>query len=295
MTAARTKAVTRGIARSMNLAIDWKGIGAIRVDQGKNWLMVQGDSQRILRGLPPEAFDAMITDPPYSSGGFVRADKNRATGDKYRKSDAKSVQTLTDFEGDNRDQRSFLKWAELWLWDARAALKKGSVGFVFADWRQLPVTSDAFQLGGFVWRGVFVWNKGGGARRAGYGRFSARCEYGVWGSNGPLVYETDAEAGKVAGLDILEGSFDCGPVKLSRRKHVTEKPVPLMAYVCRACPLGGIVLDPFAGVGSIGIGAVVAGRRFVGIELDPAAYDRACGRLAAYDRDSKVFESLGLE
>lgn len=51
--------------------------------------------------------------------------------------------------------------------------------------------------------------------------------------------------------------------------HPTVKPVALMEYLCRlVTPPGGVVLDPFTGSGTTGIGARRAGLRFVGIEKE---------------------------
>jgi len=55
----------------------------------------------------------------------------------------------------------------------------------------------------------------------------------------------------------------------ARNHHPTVKPVALMRYLVRlVTPPGGVVLDPFCGSGSTGIGAVVEGFRFVGIERE---------------------------
>jgi site-specific DNA-methyltransferase (adenine-specific) len=55
--------------------------------------------------------------------------------------------------------------------------------------------------------------------------------------------------------------------------HPVPKPVPVMAALVRlACPPGGLVLDPFAGVGATLVAARRAGRRAVGVELE----DRFC-------------------
>lgn len=52
--------------------------------------------------------------------------------------------------------------------------------------------------------------------------------------------------------------------------HPTVKPTDLMAYLCRlVTPPGGLVLDPFAGSGSTGVGAVRGGFRFIGFEREP--------------------------
>jgi site-specific DNA-methyltransferase (adenine-specific) len=53
--------------------------------------------------------------------------------------------------------------------------------------------------------------------------------------------------------------------------HMTVKPISLMRWLIDlACPVGegAVVLDPFNGSGSTGCAAVLAGRKYVGIELD---------------------------
>jgi hypothetical protein len=62
--------------------------------------------------------------------------------------------------------------------------------------------------------------------------------------------------------------------------HPTVKPSDLMAYVCRlVTPPGGVVLDPFMGSGSTGVGALREGFGFVGIELDAGYLEIARNRL----------------
>jgi site-specific DNA-methyltransferase (adenine-specific) len=54
-----------------------------------------------------------------------------------------------------------------------------------------------------------------------------------------------------------------------RNLHPTVKPVDLMSYLCKLItPPGGIVLDPFCGSGSTGIGARLSGFGFIGIDRD---------------------------
>ncbi|MGI2025777.1 hypothetical protein [Endozoicomonas acroporae] len=43
----------------------------------------QGDALAQLAELPSEYYEAVITDPPYSSGGTFRSDRQQATGQKY--------------------------------------------------------------------------------------------------------------------------------------------------------------------------------------------------------------------
>jgi site-specific DNA-methyltransferase (adenine-specific) len=63
--------------------------------------------------------------------------------------------------------------------------------------------------------------------------------------------------------------------------HPTVKPRSLMEYLCRLVtpPGGGMILDPFMGSGSTGIGALMTGNRFVGIELEPESFEIARQRI----------------
>jgi DNA modification methylase len=68
--------------------------------------------------------------------------------------------------------------------------------------------------------------------------------------------------------------------------HPTVKPLALMRWlVGLACPPAGLVLDPFCGSGSTGAAALLEGRRFLGIELDPGYARIARARIAHWDGD----------
>lgn len=62
--------------------------------------------------------------------------------------------------------------------------------------------------------------------------------------------------------------------------HPTAKPEYVMDKIL-ANVNGQVICDPFMGSGSTGVAAVKAGKRFVGIEIDPTWFDLACRRLEA--------------
>ena len=37
---------------------------------GDGWTILHGDTLQIIRAFKPQVFDALITDPPYASGGW---------------------------------------------------------------------------------------------------------------------------------------------------------------------------------------------------------------------------------
>lgn len=64
--------------------------------------------------------------------------------------------------------------------------------------------------------------------------------------------------------------------------HPTVKPTDLMRYLCRlVTPPRGIVLDPFTGSGSTGLGALLCDFDFIGIEKDDGYANIADKRLSA--------------
>lgn len=212
-----------------------------------------------LAALPDCFVDAMITDGPYSSGGYVRGDRAKPVLSKYV-DDESPWQGTRGFMGDNRDQRSWCYWMALWLSEAHRVVKPGGYAGVFTDWRQLPSATDSLQAGGFLWRGVVVWDKGPSARAPHTGYFRHQAEYFVWGTKGHL------EPAKHGGP--FPGVIPC-PVLHADKRHVTYKPVPLMRELVRCVPPGGLILDPFAGSGSTLVASLLEGRRGIACEVDP--------------------------
>jgi site-specific DNA-methyltransferase (adenine-specific) len=221
--------------------------------------MVEGDCLTVLGTIPDDDIDAVITDPPYASGGFSRDKKNQRVEVKYQRSGTQ--RRYPTFHGDAHDQRSHLTWSVLWIEACLRVLKPGGYFMVFTDWRQLPLMSDAVQIGGVTWRGVIVWDKGRGARAPHKSYFRHQCEYILWGSKGTIPVLSH------------DGPFDgCiqAPVRLADKFHLTGKPTPLLRELARPVPPGGIILDPFAGSGTTGVAAILSGRRFIGIEREAA-------------------------
>lgn len=228
-----------------------------------NWSLLHGEAFSTLRELADETIDALITDPPYSSGGQFKGDRASSASTKYSRADG-----TPDFTGDNRDQRGFLAWATLWLSESFRACKPGAIVALFTDWRQLPITTDALQSGGFTWRGVIPWNKPNPRPRK--GAFAQGSEFVVWGTKGSCATEGECHALK---------PWLYAPPHYTKRVHLTEKPVDLLRELVRVCPAGGVVLDPFAGSGATGVAALLEGRRFLGVELSAEYHARALARL----------------
>lgn len=233
-----------------------------------------GEALDVLRSIPTASVAAVIADPPYSSGGLMRSDRQAEPSAKYRGFSHSPTETRPPaqdtgtFSGDSKDQRSYSYWSALWLSQACRVGIAGAQVYVFTDWRQLPTTTDAVQGGGWVWRGLLVWDKGVG--RPMKGRFRNHLEYVVWGSNGPMPDPDDVYPSTL---------LSHAPPSGGERIHVTQKPTSLVSEILSIAPPGA-VLDPFMGSGTTLLAAKNAGRKVVGIELDERWCEAAANRLS---------------
>jgi site-specific DNA-methyltransferase (adenine-specific) len=75
--------------------------------------------------------------------------------------------------------------------------------------------------------------------------------------------------------------------------HPTPKPIALMRYLCRIyAPTDSLILDPFLGSGSTGIGALQERCAFIGIDMEQHYVDIADRRIREHCSDQEPPEPL---
>ena len=231
-----------------------------------------GDALDVLPTL--KGIGAVITDPPYSSGGAFRSDRSQKTTVKYsvkRTMGETIAPALPEFSGDSRDQRGYLAWCSLWLTAAMHASVSGAPLAVFTGWRQLPVVSDAVQAGGYNWRGVVCWDKGNARPQSHSISFAAQIEFVVWGTKGPRARTEETIH--------IPGVFRQPSIKGEDRVHIAQKPDAVMRWLMRIAPPGATVLDPFMGSGATLRAAKDLGHPAIGIEADEHSCEVAVEQL----------------
>lgn len=201
-----------------------------------------GDALDVLASIETESVDLVVTDPPY--------------GVEWRSN--RRAETFEELIGDGLDDRAGI--AEV----IRAAVR--TVGqnrhlYVFgpSDVLEGQLVSEPTEL---------IWDKG----RVGMGDLSSQ-----WGpAHEPISFAVSKHrhAGKAGtpnlAVRLRKGSvLRFTPPTGRNVRHPSEKPTGLLRELIESSSRAGdLVLDPFAGVGSTGVAAVLAGRRTILVEIE---------------------------
>lgn len=213
-----------------------------------------GDCLEIMPML--ERSDLCVTDPPYllTSGGCA----NQVMGGLFAQSEYDNSGKLMEV----------VPWGEMGGPIYRA-LKADADCYIMANDKNIWAAHAAFLNAGFGFHNLLTWDKVRATRNRWYMKNLEFTLY-LW-----------------KGAADKRGINDCGSKQLflytynAKRStgHDTEKPVDLMAnYIKQSSQPGDLVLDPFMGSGTAMVACIEAGRRGVGIELDPKWFDVACER-----------------
>lgn len=231
-----------------------------------------GDCLEILPHL--SGIDAVVTDPPYCSGGASEAQKGAATHQGLR-SESIRAGRFTWFDADNMTTAG-LCWLLRGVSVNAPVHEQGHI-LAFCDWRMVPMIAPAMESGGWRYRSCIVWNKG---------HFG--CGLGFRPQHEMIVHLTKRSPAFHA-ADV--GNVITVSRQTEDREHPTQKPVELIEkLVAVTTAHGGAVLDPFMGSGTTGVACVRLGRRFIGIEKERKYFDVAVGRITDELNRLRLFE-----
>ena len=195
-------------------------------------LIASDDAVRWLRTLPAQCADAIITDPPFCSGGFQEASQ-RSTASSFSNQEG-----LSWFSGDQSGTLGIMHLMREVAVEAHRVIRPAGTLTVFTDWRMASFFAAGVESAGWRWRQMIVWDKGHAGPGTGFrNQFEVACHFDRCDSK----YQYH-----------VGNLFRVKRVKNHERIHPTEKPAELLAQIIRVvCPPGGMVIDPFAGSGSL--------------------------------------------
>ena len=256
--------------------------------------IITGDCLPAMAALPAASVDLVFADPPYNlqlSGDLHRPNNSRVDGveadwDKF-----------PDFAAYDRFTRA-------WLGECRRLLKPSGALWVIGTYHNIFRIGAAVQDLGFWLLNDVVWRKTNPMPNFRGRRFTNAHETLLWcATSREARYTFNYDSMKALNDDLQMRSdwlipLCGGPERLrdgdGKKAHPTQKPEALLHRVLLASTRpGDIVLDPFFGTGTTGAVAKRLGRRFVGIERDPAYALVARRRIA--EVSPAASEALALE
>jgi modification methylase len=244
--------------------------------------IVHGDCLAALTTLPAGSVDLVFADPPYNL---------QLTGDLYRPDNSR-VDGVEDAWDRFADFAEYDRFTRAWLGECRRVLKPDGGLWVIGTYHNIFRIGAALQDLGFWLLNDVVWRKSNPMPNFRGRRFTNAHETLLWCARSKEArYTFNYAAMKALNEDVQMRSdwlipLCGGPERLrggdGKKAHPTQKPEALLHRILLASTRPGeIVLDPFFGTGTTGAVAKRLGRRFIGIERDPAYVALARARIAS--------------
>lgn len=225
-----------------------------------------GDSREIIRKVPDNFVDFILTDPPYnlakhSTGNIPLPNRKPMNNDVAQ-----------------WDLEAFVpsEWAEAFI----RILKPTGNLFIFTSYNMIGKWYDCLDHR-FSTTQFMVWHKTNPAPKIFKAGFLNSCEivFCCWNKGHTWNFLSQSEM-----HNFVESPICMAPERLRSPKHPTQKPVSILKkMITIASNVDDIVFDPFMGVGSTGVAALSLGRRFIGFERDEAYFHAAEARLRRED------------
>jgi DNA modification methylase len=209
--------------------------------------LLRGEAVARLGQLESESIDSFVTDPPYGIQLQLKTLPGRPRS----------------ILGDGRLEAIEL-WKR-WLPEAFRVSKPNTAHLIFGTWKSLwmrDLIEQHFRVADCI-----IWDKKCPSMLGYY--FRPRWEL-IW-------YCVKGKVPRPSPVPVNLWQI-CRELK---PKHPCQKPVSLLQQCIRlTCPPGGIVADPFSGIGSTAVAAIAEGRSFWGTEIDTRFHALAEKRIA---------------
>lgn len=251
----------------------------------KGFDLYHGDCVDVLENFPANYFDMIFADPPYmlSNGGFtVHAGKmvsvNKGDWDKS--------------QGVENDFNFHVKW----ITACKRVLKPGGTIWISGTYHSIYACGFALQVNGYKILNDIAWFKPNASPNLSCRYFTASHETLIWARKDPKGSHTfnykEMKDGNWHESDFIKkpnkqmrSVWSVGTPKASEKvfgKHPTQKPLELLRRIVLASTnKGAKILDPFTGSSTTGVAARMAGREFVGIDMEKQYLELSKKRLAS--------------
>jgi site-specific DNA-methyltransferase (adenine-specific) len=234
-----------------------------------------GDCLESMACIPTGSVSTVFTSPPYNLRNSTGNGMRDGRGGKW--SSAKLLQGYAS-HNDDMPHAEYVAWQRQVLSECMRCLD--SEGAIFYN-HKLRVQNGLMQdradiLSGFPVRQQIIWRRRGGINfNAGY--FLPTYE---------VIYLIAKK-----GFKLTKGANSHGDVWDIQQEKDNDHPAPFPVSLSNrvvSSTQGGTVLDPFMGSGTTGVSCALAGRDFIGVEIDPDYFNGAKQRIKNAKPDNQT-------
>ncbi|MDN7145281.1 DNA methyltransferase [Liquorilactobacillus mali] len=195
----------------------------------------QGDCLELMKNIPDESVDMVLTDPPYGM----------AFQSRYRTSMYEKI------KGDQN-----LDWLDDFVEEIFRVSKNNTAHYMFCSYHHIDIFKQAIQKR-FNVKNIITWVKNNTSMGDLKGDFAPKTEFIIFFQKGRR---------------LINGKRDSNVFEYNKTRnelHPTQKPVDMVEYMLsKFSDEGGVILDPFMGSGTTGVAATNLDRSFIGYEID---------------------------
>lgn len=223
------------------------------------------DCLKILKLIPDNSIDLILTDPPYNiakySTGNIELPNRSAINNDIANWDLKEI--------DPKDL----------LLDFKRIIKPSGNIFIFTSYNMIGQWHNVFDSEFDTFQ-FFIWHKINPAPKIYKNGFLNSCEMiiCIWNKGHTWNFTTQNEM-----HNFYESTICMGQERINNPKHPTQKPISLLKHLIKiASNENDIVFDPFMGLASTAISALMLNRMFVGCEIDEVYFNASIKRIKEF-------------
>jgi len=235
----------------------FRNVGEFQVNQ-----IYVGDCLELMKKIPRETVDLIITDPPFA----IEFKGRRAN--YHRK--AENV-----LEGYNEiPKEEYYDFSLRWMKEAYRVLKRTGSMYVFSGWTNLKDVLNALDEAGFITVNHLIW-------KYQFGVFTRKkfvtSHYHI------LLVVKDRKMYKFNKIEHYPEDVIVMNREYWTNKVKTPNKLPLelvKKLILFSSDEGDLVLDPFIGSGTVAVASKITNRRYLGFEIVPSVAEFARKRLS---------------
>jgi modification methylase len=232
--------------------------------------VVCGDALDLMRAMPDESVDLVVTSPPYNLKNSTGNGMKDGRGGKWERAALKNGYS---HHGDCMPHDEYVAWQRACLVEMMRLIPEDGAIFYNHKWRvQNGLLQDRADIvAGFPVRQIIIWRRKGGINfNPGYFLPTYEVIY--------LIAKPRFRLGPKRGGEGDVWEF----MQETRNDHPAPFPVPLIDRIVESTT-AKLILDPFIGSGTTAISALNFGRDYVGLELSPDYCRDARRRIAEHE------------